>query len=166
VRMPELDGVETTARLLERDVNAAPRVVVLTTFDLDEYVFSAIRAGASGFLLKDAEPEELLAAIRAVATGDAVVAPSATRRLLEQVADRLPGPGKADPRIATLTDREREVLLAVAQGASNAEIGAELFMAEATVKTHVGRLLAKLDKRDRVQLVVFAYESGLVRAGS
>jgi DNA-binding NarL/FixJ family response regulator len=166
VRMPELDGVETTARLLERDGNAAPRVVVLTTFDLDEYVFSAIRAGASGFLLKDAEPEELLAAIRAVATGDAVVAPSATRRLLEQVADRLPGPGKADPRIATLTDREREVLLAVAQGASNAEIGAELFMAEATVKTHVGRLLAKLDKRDRVQLVVFAYESGLVRAGS
>jgi DNA-binding NarL/FixJ family response regulator len=166
VRMPELDGVETTARLLERDGDAAPRVVVLTTFDLDEYVFSAIRAGASGFLLKDAEPEELLAAVRAVATGDAVVAPSATRRLLEQVADRLPGPGKADPRIATLTDREREVLLAVAQGASNAEIGAELFMAEATVKTHVGRLLAKLDKRDRVQLVVFAYESGLVRAGS
>jgi DNA-binding NarL/FixJ family response regulator len=166
VRMPELDGVATTARLLERDGDAAPRVVVLTTFDLDEYVFSAIRAGASGFLLKDAEPEELLAAIRAVATGDAVVAPSATRRLLEQVADRLPGPGRADPRVETLTDREREVLLAVAQGASNAEIGAELFMAEATVKTHVGRLLAKLGKRDRVQLVVFAYESGLVRAGS
>jgi DNA-binding NarL/FixJ family response regulator len=166
VRMPELDGVATTARLLERDGDAAPRVVVLTTFDLDEYVFSAIRAGASGFLLKDAEPEELLAAIRAVATGDAVVAPSATRRLLEQVADRLPGPGRADPLVETLTDREREVLLAVAQGASNAEIGAELYMAEATVKTHVGRLLAKLDKRDRVQLVVFAYESGLVRAGS
>jgi DNA-binding NarL/FixJ family response regulator len=166
VRMPVLDGVETTARLLRRGGDAAPRVVVLTTFDLDEYVFSAIRAGASGFLLKDAEPEELLAAIRAVATGDAVVAPSATRRLLEQVADRLPGPGSADPRLETLTDRQREVLLAVAQGASNAEIGAELFMAEATVKTHVGRLLAKLDKRDRVQLVVFAYESGLVRAGS
>jgi DNA-binding NarL/FixJ family response regulator len=161
-----LDGVETTARLLRRGGDAAPRVVVLTTFDLEEYVFSAIRAGASGFLLKDAEPEELLAAIRAVATGDAVVAPSATRRLLEQVADRLPGPGSADPRLETLTDREREVLLAVAQGASNAEIGAELYMAEATVKTHVGRLLAKLDKRDRVQLVVFAYESGLVRAGS
>jgi DNA-binding NarL/FixJ family response regulator len=166
VRMPVLDGVETTARLLRRGGDAAPRVVVLTTFDLDEYVFSAIRAGASGFLLKDAEPEELLAAIRAVATGDAVVAPSATRRLLEQVADRLPGPGSADPRLETLTDREREVLLAVAQGASNAEIGAELYMAEATVKTHVGRLLAKLDKRDRVQLVVFAYESGLVRAGA
>ena len=166
VRMPKLDGVEATARLLERDGDGAPRVVVLTTFDLDEYVFSALRAGASGFMLKDAEPEELLAAIRAVATGDAVVAPSATRRLLEQVADRLPGAGAADPRLETITERERAVLLAVARGASNAEIGAELYMAEATVKTHVGRLLAKLDKRDRVQLVVFAYESGLVRAGA
>ncbi len=166
VRMPVLDGVETTARLLERDGAAAPRVVVLTTFDLDEYVFAAIRAGASGFMLKDAEPEELLAAIRAVHSGDAVVAPSATRRLLEQVADRLPGAGSGDERLEGLTEREREVLLAVAQGASNAEIGAELYMAEATVKTHVGRLLAKLEKRDRVQLVVYAYESGLVRAGS
>ena len=166
VRMPKLDGVEATARLLERDGDSAPRVVVLTTFDLDEYVFSALRAGASGFMLKDAEPEELLAAIRAVATGDAVVAPSATRRLLEQVADRLPGPATADPRLETITERERAVLLAVARGASNAEIGAELYMAEATVKTHVGRLLAKLEKRDRVQLVVFAYESGLVRAGA
>jgi DNA-binding NarL/FixJ family response regulator len=166
VRMPKLDGVEATARLLERDGDAAPRVVVLTTFDLDEYVFSALRAGASGFLLKDAEPEELLAAIRAVAGGDAVVAPSATRRLLKQVADRLPGPSGDDPRLETITERERAVLLAVARGASNAEIAAELYMAEATVKTHVGRLLAKLEKRDRVQLVVFAYESGLVRAGS
>ena len=166
VRMPVLDGVETTARLIERDGDAAPRVVVLTTFDLDEYVFSALRAGASGFMLKDAEPEELLAAIRAVASGDAVVAPSATRRLLEQVSDHLPGVSRADPRLETLTDRERTVLLAVARGASNAEIGAELYMAEATVKTHVGRLLAKLDKRDRVQLVVFAYESGLIHAGS
>jgi len=166
VRMPKLDGVEATARLLERDGDAAPRVVVLTTFDLDEYVFSALRAGASGFLLKDAEPEELLAAIRAVASGDAVVAPSATRRLLKQVADRLPGPPGGDPRLETITERERAVLLAVARGASNAEIGAELYMAEATVKTHVGRLLSKLGKRDRVQLVVFAYESGLVRAGS
>jgi DNA-binding NarL/FixJ family response regulator len=138
---------------------------MLTTFDLDEYVFAAIRAGASGFLLKDAEPEELLAAIRAVATGDAVVAPSATRRLLAQVADRLPGT-TADPRLETLTDRERAVLLEVARGASNLEVGAALFMAEATVKTHVGRLLAKLGARDRVQLVVFAYESGLVRPGS
>jgi DNA-binding NarL/FixJ family response regulator len=165
VRMPKLDGVEATARLLERAGDAAPRVVVLTTFDLDEYVFSALRAGASGFLLKDAEPEELLAAIRAVASGDAVVAPSATRRLLKQVADRLPGPPGGDPRLETITERERAVLLAVARGASNAEIGADLYMAEATVKTHVGRLLAKLGKRDRVQLVVFAYESGLVRAG-
>jgi DNA-binding NarL/FixJ family response regulator len=165
VRMPELDGVATTAHLVERDGDAAPRVVMLTTFDLDEYVFSAIRAGASGFLLKDAEPEELLAAIRAVATGDAVVAPSATRRLLEQVADRLPGT-TADPRLATLTEREHAVLLEVARGASNLEVGDTLFMAEATVKTHVGRLLAKLGARDRVQLVVFAYESGLVRPGS
>jgi DNA-binding NarL/FixJ family response regulator len=165
VRMPELDGVVTTAHLIGRDGDAAPRVVMLTTFDLDEYVFSAIRAGASGFLLKDAEPEELLAAIRAVATGDAVVAPSATRRLLEQVADRLPGT-TADPRLETLTHRERAVLLEVARGASNLEVGDALFMAEATVKTHVGRLLAKLGARDRVQLVVFAYESGLVRPGS
>jgi len=165
VRMPGLDGVAATAHLVERDGDAAARVVMLTTFDLDEYVFSAIRAGASGFLLKDAEPEELLAAIRAVATGDAVVAPSATRRLLEQVADRLPGT-TADPRLETLTDRERAVLLEVARGASNLEVGDALFMAEATVKTHVGRLLAKLGARDRVQLVVFAYESGLVRPGS
>ena len=165
VRMPELDGVAATAHLVERDGDAAPRVVMLTTFDLDEYVFSAIRAGASGFLLKDAEPEELLAAIRAVATGDAVVAPSATRRLLEQVADRLPGT-TADPRLETLTEREHAVLLEVARGASNLEVGDALFMAEATVKTHVGRLLAKLGARDRVQLVVFAYESGLVRPGS
>ena len=165
VRMPELDGVAATAHLVERDGDAAPRVVMLTTFDLDEYVFSAIRAGASGFLLKDAEPEELLAAIRAVATGDAVVAPSATRRLLEQVADRLPGT-TADPRLETLTEREHAVLLEVARGASNVEVGDSLFMAEATVKTHVGRLLAKLGARDRVQLVVFAYESGLVRPGS
>jgi len=165
VRMPRLDGVQATERLIARDGDAAPRVLVLTTFDLDEYVFSALRAGASGFLLKDAQPEELLAAIRAVASGDAVVAPSATRRLLDQVADRLPGPAHADPRLETLTERERTVLLAVARGASNAEIGSELHMAEATVKTHVGRVLAKLDARDRVQLVVLAYESGLVRAG-
>jgi DNA-binding NarL/FixJ family response regulator len=128
-------------------------------------VFSALRAGASGFLLKDAQPEELLAAIRAVASGDAVIAPSATRRLLEQVAGRLPG-SRDDPRLGDLTERERAVLLEVTRGSSNAEVGAALFMAEATVKTHVGRLLAKLGLRDRVQLVVFAYESGLVRPGS
>jgi DNA-binding NarL/FixJ family response regulator len=165
VRMPVLDGVAATGHLIARDGVDAPRVVMLTTFDLDEYVFSALRAGASGFLLKDAEPEELLASIRAVATGDAVIAPSATRRLIEQVADRLPGT-TADPRMETLTERERAVLLEVARGASNAEVGSALFMAEATVKTHVGRLLTKLDARDRVQLVVFAYESGLVRPGS
>ena len=166
VRMPQMDGVEATARLLagapaERP---APKVVVLTTFDLDEYVFAAIRAGASGFLLKDARPDELLGAVRAVLSGDAVVAPSATRRLLEHVADTLPSATvEEDPRLATLTAREREVLLEVARGRSNAEIAADLFMAEATVKTHVGRLLAKLDQRDRVQLAVFAYETGLVR---
>jgi DNA-binding NarL/FixJ family response regulator len=160
VRMPELDGVAATAHLLARDGARAPRVIVLTTFDLDEYAFAALRAGASGFLLKDAQPEELLAAIRAVARGDAVVAPSATRRLLEQVA--LPGARPRDERLETLTSREREVLLHVARGASNAEVGAALHMAEATVKTHVGRLLGKLGARDRVQLVVYAYEHGLV----
>ena len=160
VRMPELDGVQATEQL----AGSGPKVIVLTTFDLDEYVFAAIRAGASGFLLKDARPEELLGAIRAVLRGDAVVAPSATRRLLEHVAGTLPAQTAEDPRLALLTPREREVLLEVAGGRSNAEIGAKLFMAEATVKTHVGRLLAKLDQRDRVQLAVFAYETGLVRA--
>jgi DNA-binding NarL/FixJ family response regulator len=160
VRMPNLDGVQATERLLAGGADV--KVIVLTTFDLDEYVYAAIRAGASGFLLKDARPEELLGAIRAVLAGDAVVAPSATRRLLDHVAASLP---VADARVELLTEREREVLLAVAAGRSNAEIGASLFMAEATVKTHVGRLLAKLEQRDRVQLVVFAYESGLVHAG-
>jgi DNA-binding NarL/FixJ family response regulator len=163
VRMPVMDGVEATRRITaEPD---GPRVLVLTTFDLDEYVFSALRAGASGFLLKDARPDDLLGAIRAVAAGDAVVAPSATRRLLAHVTRALPTTVAPDPRLATLTAREREVLMQVAAGASNAEIAASLFMAEATVKTHVGHLLAKLGCRDRVGLVVLAYESGLVRAG-
>jgi DNA-binding NarL/FixJ family response regulator len=162
VRMPELDGVQATERLLAD--RGAPKVIVLTTFDLDEYVFAAIRAGASGFLLKDSRPEELLGAVRAVLSGDAVVAPSATRRLLDHVAGALPAGGE-DPRLALLTPREREVLVEVARGRSNGEIAAGLFMAEATVKTHVGRLLAKLEQRDRVQLAVFAYETGLVRAG-
>jgi DNA-binding NarL/FixJ family response regulator len=140
---------------------SGPKVIVLTTFDLDEYVFAAIRAGASGFLLKDARPEELLGAMRTVLGGDAVIAPSATRRLLEHVAGVLPDAAE-DPRLERLTPREREVLLEVAKGHSNAEIGADLFMAEATVKTHVGRLLSKLGQRDRVQLVVFAYQTGLV----
>jgi DNA-binding NarL/FixJ family response regulator len=160
VRMPELGGVETTELLLQRP--DPPKVIVLTTFDLDEYVFAAIRAGASGFLLKDARPEELLGAVRAVVGGDAVVAPSATRRLLDHLADALP---TQDPRLERLTEREREVLLEVARGRSNAEIAAALFMAEGTVKTHVGRLLAKLEQRDRVQLAVLAYETGLIRAG-
>jgi len=163
VRMPRLDGVEATRLLLARD--GSLRIIVLTTFDLDEYVFPALRAGASGFLLKDAQPEELLAAIRAVASGDAVVAPTATRRLLEHVADTLPGPRAEDERLSSLTDREREVLLEVARARSNAEIAATLHMAEATVKTHVGRLLTKLELRDRVQLAVLAYEARLVRPG-
>jgi DNA-binding NarL/FixJ family response regulator len=165
VRMPHVDGVQATARLIAGSPpgRLPPKVIVLTTFDLDEYVFAAIRAGASGFLLKDARPEDLLGAVRAVLSGDAVVAPSATRRLLDHVADALPAGGD-DPRLELLTPREREVLIEVARGRSNAEIAANLFMAEATVKTHVGRLLAKLDQRDRVQLVVFAYDAGLVRA--
>jgi DNA-binding NarL/FixJ family response regulator len=167
VRMPHLDGVEATERLIAGSTpdRPAPKVIVLTTFDLDEYVFAAIRAGASGFLLKDARPEELLGAVRAVLGGDAVVAPSATRRLLEHVARELPADTGQDPRLERLTKREREVLVEVARGRSNAEIAAGLFMAEATVKSHVGRLLAKLELRDRVQLAVFAYETGLVRAG-
>ena len=166
VRMPALDGVEATARLLERDGDAAPRVVVLTTFDLDEYVFSALRAGASGFMLKDAEPEELLAAIRAVATGDAVVAPSATRRLLEHVADRLPGATAATRASRRSPTASARCCSPSRRARRTPRSARELYMAEATVKTHVGRLLAKLGERDRVQLVVFAYESGLVRAGS
>ena len=167
VRMPRLDGVagDRAPDRRRRRGSPAPKVIVLTTFDLDEYVFAAIRAGASGFLLKDSRPEELLGAIRTVLSGDAVVAPSATRRLLDHVAGGLPIGTGEDPRLELLTPREREVLLEVARGRSNAEIAAELFMAEATVKTHVGRLLAKLDQRDRVQLAVLAYETGIVRAG-
>jgi DNA-binding NarL/FixJ family response regulator len=168
VRMPRLDGVEATRLLLERtEPRQTPRVIVLTTFDLDEYVFAALRGGASAFLLKDAAPEELLAAIRAVHAGDAVVAPSATRRLLEHVVGALPAPSPGDEKEhEDLTAREREVLLAVARGRTNAEIAAELFLAEATVKTHVGRLLRKLGLRDRVQLVIYAYEHRLVRIGA
>ncbi len=164
VRMPRLDGVAATRVLIERDGDAAPRVIVLTTFDLDEYVFPALRAGASGFLLKNADPEELLAAIRAVSCGDAIVAPTATRRLLERVASTLPAPVD-DSRLAALSDRERAILLEVARGLSNAEIAAALHIAEATVKTYLGRLRAKLEVRERVQLVIFAYDSGLVAPG-
>lgn len=164
VRMPVMNGVQATALIAGDTRQNGPKVLVLTTFDLDEYVFAALRAGASGFLLKDARPEELLGAIRAVAAGDAVVAPSATRRLLDHVTHALPGsPARPpDPLLASVTAREREVLLQVAAGATNAEIATRLYMAEATVKTHIGHLLAKLQRRDRVGLVVFAYENGLV----
>jgi DNA-binding NarL/FixJ family response regulator len=162
IRMPVLDGVEATRRLCATGAGG-PRVIVLTTFDTDEEAFAALQAGASGFLLKNVPPEDLLAAIRVVASGDAVVAPRITRRLLDRFAGQL-GPRRAeDGRVGQLTDREREVLLLVAQGLSNAEIAERLFLAEATVKTHVGRILTKLDARDRVQVVVMAYETGLVR---
>ena len=160
VRMPVMDGVEATRRIVE--ARLPTKVLVLTTFDLDEYAFSALKAGASGFMLKDARPGDLLSAIRNVAAGDAVVAPSTTRRLLDHVAPTLsPSPGDHDPRLALLTEREREVLLEVAAGATNAEIARTLYMAEGTVKTHIGRLLTKLQSRDRVGLVLFAYENGL-----
>lgn len=162
IRMPVMDGVEATRRLLASGSTA--KVVVLTTFDLDEYVFSALKAGASGFLLKDARPEDLLNAIRTVAAGDSVVAPSATRRLLDQVIPTLPDAAAApDTRLDVLTEREREVLVEIARGATNSEIASTLFMAEGTVKTHIGRLLSKLRMRDRVGLVLLAYETGLVR---
>ncbi|MEU0525405.1 response regulator transcription factor [Streptomyces niveus] len=166
VRMPRLDGVEATRRICaEPD---APKVLILTTFDLDEYAFSGLKAGASGFMLKDVPPSELLTAIRAVHSGDAVVAPSTTRRLLDRFSAMLPSgkeKGAASGALERLTGREREVMLLVAQGLSNGEIAARLVLSEATVKTHVGRILTKLGLRDRVQVVVLAYESGLVRAG-
>jgi DNA-binding NarL/FixJ family response regulator len=163
-RMPRVDGVDATRQI--RQAGDLPRVLMLTTFDLDEYAFAALKAGASGFLLKDVPPEELLFAIRAVHSGDSVVAPSTTRRLIDQFAAHLPGGEHDAPsELADLTDREREVLTLVAQGLSNGEIAQRLFVSEATVKTHVGRVLAKLGLRDRVQAVVYAYEHGLVRAG-
>ncbi len=164
VRMPIMDGVTATRELVRRHPDR-PRIVVLTTFDLDEYAFEALRAGASGFLLKDAPAEEVLAAIRTVHGGDAVIAPSTTRRLLDHVAADLPNAVTHDDRISALTDRERDVMVAIAQGATNSEIAASLYLAEATVKTHVGRILSKLGLRDRVQIVIHAYETGLVRRG-
>ena len=160
IRMPVMDGVEATRRIVEARLGT--KVLVLTTFDLDEYAFAALKDGASGCLLEAAGPVDLLPAIRNVAAGDAVVAPSTTRRLLDHVAPTLsPTPGEHDPRLALLTEREREVLLEVATGATNAEIAQNLYMAEGTVKTHIGRLLTKLQARDRVGLVLFAYENGL-----
>lgn len=167
VRMPRMDGIEATSRILaQAPEGRAPKIIVLTTFDLDEYVVSAIRAGASGFLLKDAQPEDLLGAIRTVHSGDAVIAPSATRRLLARVV-ATPDPEEKDTSVLdVLTEREREVLMLMGRGFSNQEIGAELFVAEATVKTHVGRVLAKLGARDRVQAVIISFETGLVTPGA
>ncbi|MEI2776895.1 MAG: response regulator transcription factor [Tetrasphaera sp.] len=166
IRMPRMDGVAATETICAT-MGSGPRVVVLTTFDLDEYAFAALRAGAAGFLLKDAGPAELLSAIRAVHRGDSVIAPSTTRRLLEHVAGQLPdasasASAPARERLGPLTPREIEVLTAVGQGLTNAEISASLFMAEGTVKTHIGRILHKLDLRDRVHMVMLAYETGLV----
>jgi DNA-binding NarL/FixJ family response regulator len=163
VRMPVLDGVEATRQI----AGTGPRVVILTTFDLDEYVYEALRAGASGFLLKDVPPEDLVTAIRVVAAGDAVVAPNITRRLLDRFAGELPRAGDGEPpaALASLTEREREVLTLMGRGLSNAEIAEELILGETTVKTHVGRVLMKLQLRDRVQAVVVAYETGLVKPG-
>jgi DNA-binding NarL/FixJ family response regulator len=163
VRMPKLDGIEATRRIVASASEA--RVLVLTTFDLDEYVYAALRAGASGFLLKDALPADLIAGIRVVAAGDAAVAPAITRRLIATVASRLPAPTEV-ATLDELTDREREVLLELARARSNAEIAARLYISEATVKVHVGRVLAKLGLRDRAQAVVFAYEHGIIHAGS
>jgi DNA-binding NarL/FixJ family response regulator len=167
VRMPVMDGIEATRQIVAS--GSAARILVLTTFNLDEYVYAALRAGASGFLLKDVPPTDLLTGIRAVAAGDAVVAPNVTRRLIDAFVPHLPDPATGrsplDERLHPLTEREREVLVEVARGRSNAEIGAALRVSEATVKTHVGRILAKLALRDRVQIVVFAYEAGVVRAG-
>jgi DNA-binding NarL/FixJ family response regulator len=165
VRMPGVDGIEATRQIVASGSRA--RVLILTTFDLDEFVFAGLRAGASGFLLKDVPPNDLLSGIRAVAAGDAVVAPSVTRRLLDSFAHRLPQNARTgvdlDSQLSMLTAREREVLAELARGLSNAEIAENLVLSEATVKTHVGRILTKLDLRDRVQVVVFAYEIGLVQ---
>ena len=167
IRMPGTDGIEATRRIIAADGRV--RVLVLTTFDLDEYAFGALRAGASGFLLKDVRPGELVTAIRTVASGDAVISPRVTRRLLEEYAQVLPLSASQQaeryPQLEALTEREREVLIAVARGLSNTEIAVSLYVSEATVKSHVGRILAKLRLRDRVQGVVLAYEAGLIQPG-
>lgn len=163
VRMPKLDGIEATRRLLAR-ATFEVRVLALTTFDLDEYVYAAVKAGASGFLLKDVSPDDLVHAVRVVARGDAMLAPALTRRLLDRFASK-PLPGSLPSSFEALTERELTVARLVARGMSNAMIGSELFLSEATVKTYVSRLLSKLDLRDRVQITVLAYESGLVQVG-
>ena len=165
VRMPVLDGIEATRRITADPELFGVRVVILTTFDLDDYVYDAIRGGASGFLLKDTRPEEIIAAIRVVAAGDALLAPSVTRRLIEEFAQRPESYPAAPPELGALTNREREVLTLVGHGCSNAEIAERLYMSPATAKTHVSHIMTKLDARDRAQLVVAAYESRLVRPG-
>ncbi|NKQ58490.1 response regulator transcription factor [Amycolatopsis sp. K13G38] len=162
VRMPVLDGVEATKRIVDAGTS---RVLVMTTFDLDEYVYAALRGGASGFLLKDTPPAHLVSALHAVASGEAVVSPSVTRRLLDRFVSAGGGPLRDASTLEVLTDREREVLVLIGKGLSNVEIAEKLFLSEATVKTHVGRILAKLGLRDRVQGVVLAYETGLIRPG-
>lgn len=165
VRMPEMDGIEATRRVLA-DADRAPKVVMLTTFDMDEYVYDALCAGASGFLLKDVPPEQLVVGIRAVASGDALLAPSVTRRVIEEFVRRPPTSVRTlPPKVAELTARELEVLRLLARGLSNAEIAGELYVSDTTVKTHVAHVLMKLGLRDRVQAVVLAYESGLVEPG-
>ena len=163
IRMPKLDGIEATRRL--RAHNGAPNVLVLTTFDLDEYVYEALRAGAGGFMLKDAAPSQLAEAVRTVAAGESLLAPAVTRRLVERYVRSPPADKVREQQFADLTERELEVLTLIARGLSNAEIGEQLFLSEATVKTHVTRILSKLGLRDRVQAVVRAYESGLVQPG-
>jgi len=164
IRMPQLDGIEATRRILAP--GATCRVIMLTTFDLDEYVYAALQAGASGFLLKDVSPEQLTAAVRLVAAGDALLAPSITRRLVERFAQPAKRTADAHHLLLSLTPREREVFGMMAHGLNNAEIAADLSLSEATVKTHVARILAKLELRDRVQAVVLAYESGIVQPGA
>ena len=161
IRMPQMDGIEATRRITAA---GSTHVVILTTFDLDEYVYDALRAGATGFLLKDSPPEQMVEAIHAAAAGDALIAPTVTRRLLAEFARR-PSPNSADAVLAGLTERERDVLLHLARGESNAEIASQLYLGEATVKTHVANVLSKLNLRDRIQAVVLAYESGLVSPG-
>ena len=163
IRMPEMDGLETTRRIVTDE--DAPRVLMLTTFDMNEYVYEAMKSGASGFLLKDVKPEQLADAVRTVAAGDALLAPTITRRLIEEFTRRPPPGSNAPPELETLTERELEVLKLIAKGLSNEEIAKELFVSMATVKTHITHILMKLDLRDRVQAVVLAYESGLVQPG-
>jgi RNA polymerase sigma factor (sigma-70 family) len=165
IKMPDLDGLEATRRILA-DADGAPAVLILTTFDLDEYVYEALRAGASGFLLKDAAPEQLIAAIHTLAAGEALIAPAITKRLIEQFARAAPRARPSDAALEDLTPRELEVLILVARGLSNREIASHLVLSEATVKTHVKRVLAKLGVRDRVHAVVLAYESALVTPGA